>query len=81
MVVLPGADLESARQVAERIREQVGAIDTGRWFTDRGLTVSLGVTVSRPGGDTEGAMLRRADAALYQAKHEGRDRVVTRMID
>jgi diguanylate cyclase (GGDEF)-like protein len=81
MVVLPGADLESARQVAERIREQVGAIDTGRWFTDRGLTVSLGVTVSRPGGETAGAVRRRADAALYQAKHEGRDRVVTRMID
>ncbi len=78
LVVLPETDLESARQVAERIREQVGAIDTSRWFSDRGLTVSLGVTVSQGSGDTASQMLRRADAALYEAKHGGRNRVVTR---
>ena len=78
LVVLPETDLESARFAAERIREQVGAIDTGGWFTDRGLTASLGVTVSSPGGDTPSQMLRRADTALYEAKHSGRNRVSTR---
>ena len=78
LVVLPETDLGSARQAAERIREQVSAIDTGRWLPGQGLTVSLGVTVSRPAGDTESHMLRRADAALYEAKHSGRNRVVTR---
>ena len=79
LVVLPEADLESARQAAERIRERVSAIDTQRWFTDRGLSISLGVTVSRPDGDTQGDMLRRADNALYAAKHGGRNRVVTQL--
>jgi len=77
LIVLPQADLESARVAAERIREQVGTIDTSRWFPGAGLAVSLGVTVSRS-GDTEGSVLRRADAALYEAKHSGRNRVVTR---
>ncbi len=77
LVVLPQTDLESARQAAERLREQISAIDTSRWFTDHGLAVSLGVTVSHP-GDTEGSMLHRADTALYEAKHSGRNRVVTR---
>jgi diguanylate cyclase (GGDEF)-like protein len=77
LIVLPQTDLESARQAAERIREQVAAIDTSRWFSGTGLAVSLGVTVSRV-GDTEGSMLRRADIALYEAKHSGRNRVVTR---
>jgi len=81
LVVLPQTDLDSARQAAERIREQVSAIDTGRWFTDRGLSVSIGVTVSQPGGDAASHMLRRADAALYAAKHDGRNRVVTRGVE
>lgn len=78
LVVLPETDLESARQAAERIRERVSQIDTGRWFgTQQRLTVSLGVTASRPAGDTESSMLRRADAALYAAKERGRNRVAT----
>jgi len=77
LVVLPETDLESARQAAERIRESVGSIDTGAWFADRALTVSLGVTTSQSGGDTLSAMLGRADEALYEAKHAGRNRVVT----
>jgi diguanylate cyclase (GGDEF)-like protein len=77
LIVLPQSDLESARQAAERIREQIGAIDSSRWFQGEGLAASLGVTVSRS-GDTEGSMLHRADGALYEAKHSGRNRVVAR---
>ena len=78
LVVLPDTGLESARRAAERIREQIGAIDTGRWFTGRGLSVSLGVTVSAAMGDSASDMLRRADAALYDAKQSGRNRVAVR---
>jgi diguanylate cyclase (GGDEF)-like protein len=77
LIVLPETNLEAACQVAERIRVQVSVIDTGRWFTDLRLTVSLGVTDSNASGDSEAQMLRRADAALYFAKHGGRNRVAT----
>ena len=77
LVVLPETDLESARQAAERIREQVREIDTRRWLGEGNLTVSLGVTASHPGHDSLSDMLRRADTALYAAKRAGRDRVHT----
>jgi diguanylate cyclase (GGDEF)-like protein len=40
------------------------------------FTVSIGLTTNLPIGDTVEAMLARADAAMYQAKEHGRDRVM-----
>ena len=77
LVVLPQTGLEAARQAAERIREQVGALETRHLADASQLTVSLGVTVSRPGQDGLSDLLRRADEALYAAKHGGRNRVAT----
>ena len=51
------------------------ALDLKRWLGEGSLTVSLGVTVSRSGHDAPSDMLRRADTALYAAKHSGRNRV------
>jgi len=76
LVVLPDTDLESARQAAERIRESVAGIDTQRLDGQPPLTVSLGVAASDRPTDTVSAMLRRADAALYDAKRAGRNRVI-----
>jgi diguanylate cyclase (GGDEF)-like protein len=42
---------------------------------DFAVTISVGVTSSGP-GDTLATLLERADAALYDAKHSGRNRVV-----
>jgi diguanylate cyclase (GGDEF)-like protein len=77
LVALPDTDLESARQAAERIRERVGALRTRHAADPNPLTVSLGVAVSRPGQDGLSDVLRRADEALYAAKHGGRNRVST----
>jgi diguanylate cyclase (GGDEF)-like protein len=77
LIVLPGAVLDPAMQVAESLREGIMAIDTGRWFADhRSITASIGVATSNPGGDTVSSMLQRADQALYAAKRGGRNCVM-----
>jgi diguanylate cyclase (GGDEF)-like protein len=72
--VLPSA-LAEARTVAERVRaafEIAGAEISGRRI---GATVSIGATCAAvPGCDIE-ALLARADAALYNAKGNGRNRL------
>jgi diguanylate cyclase (GGDEF) domain len=72
-VVIPGADFDQAYRKAERFREGVMGIDTRRWLNDRRITVSIGLTLSKPTGDTPSTMLQRADAALYDAKRAGRN--------
>lgn len=76
LVVLPGTELQGARQAAERMRK---AVAETRYETKSGnlsVTVSIGVATYREGDDAE-TLLRRADRALYEAKENGRDRVET----
>jgi diguanylate cyclase (GGDEF)-like protein len=72
IAVLPNADIDGAREVAERVRS---AVEAGGRFDDSGLrtTVSVGCA-SGTGADIE-ELLRAADAALYDAKMAGRNRV------
>ena len=76
LALLPGTDGDSARHVAERMREAMRAepvpLDDGRVIE---ITASLGVAAGAPGESLE-AVLARADLALYRAKAQGRDRVV-----
>ena len=76
VMVLPDTDLQDAHLFAERIRMLVPSIDLSRWLGGRRITVSIGVVASI-GADTVTTMLRRADAALYTAKHAGRNCVRT----
>ncbi|QOY92815.1 GGDEF domain-containing protein [Massilia sp. UMI-21] len=75
-VLLPDANYQTAEAVAERLR---AALDrsAARRPDDAGVayTVSIGLAMLERGEDIAGLM-RRADAALYQAKAEGRNRVV-----
>ncbi len=76
-IVLPGADEQSAATVlAERIRRTVAEepIDT-----DAGqvrVTISIGVATMDAEMTTSEDLFKRADAALYEAKQAGRNRVV-----
>lgn len=75
-VLLPGADVEAAHGVAERIRRAVESHDFqgGPGQPGGRVTVSIGVSTSPP-PDGE-VMLEAADAALYRAKRQGRNQVV-----
>lgn len=76
IVVLPYAQLEIARQRAKLICAEVKHMQIQ--FSGRpidGITLSLGVAVFPEHGSTVTAVLQAADAALYKAKTEGRDRV------
>jgi len=74
VVVLPETDETGARQAAERLCAAIRR----KPFGDPGqppirLTVSVGVAVFPRHGSTASSLLACADAALYEAKHAGRD--------
>jgi diguanylate cyclase (GGDEF)-like protein len=72
LVLLPGATIEEAAEVAERLRSSVGAAPV----SGQSLTMSFGVAASADGEAFDfDALYARADAALYAAKRGGRDRV------
>jgi diguanylate cyclase (GGDEF)-like protein len=76
LVVLPSTGLEGARVVAERVRAAVRelSIDSVEGVALPPLGVSIGVATLEPGEDA-GALVHRADLRLYDAKHNGRNRV------
>ena len=77
VVVLPGADLRIASEVAERIRRAVFEGQIIRRSTGEklpGITISVGVAQFR-GGEPLVDLIDRCDRALYLAKKSGRNRV------
>lgn len=77
-VILPGADLAAAIQRAEELRAAVTRMSVKlRGATLARVTASLGVAALHDHGKTGPDLLKAADEALYEAKKEGRNRVVT----
>lgn len=77
-VLLAHTGEEGAREVAEKLRRRIAALDIeGADGQPLGhLSVSIGVATRHP-GESATALLGRADAALYDAKRSGRDRVAS----
>ncbi|WP_244276380.1 GGDEF domain-containing protein [Methylobacterium indicum] len=73
-VLLVGTAMADGTAVAERIRTAVADMPVATEGGPIGITVSIGLAAAGP-GETLPAAMRRADAALYAAKHGGRNRV------
>jgi diguanylate cyclase (GGDEF)-like protein len=76
VALMPGATLEQAQAIGERVREAVAAMAIAAQATDVPIPITASVGVSGLGpGELDGlAMLGRADHAMYAAKREGRNR-------
>jgi diguanylate cyclase (GGDEF)-like protein len=73
VALLPDAGADEAGAVAERLRKGVAAVAAEHGET---VTVSVGVASAEGAPGISPALMARADAALYRAKRDGRDRVV-----
>jgi diguanylate cyclase (GGDEF)-like protein len=72
LVLLPDTDVDAATRVAERLRQVIAASPCG----GQPVTISIGVAANAAGTRfVYRDVFGRADAALYEAKHAGRDRV------
>jgi diguanylate cyclase (GGDEF)-like protein len=71
VVIAPNTGHDGAVQLAERIRT---AIEQAEWPL-RAVTASLGVSTATPVTESAAALVAEADAALYQSKEGGRNRV------
>ncbi|HEY9103711.1 sensor domain-containing diguanylate cyclase, partial [Chitinimonas sp.] len=72
MMLLPGATMDTAQQVAQRLRLAMASQDN---VTGNEVTISLGVAHWPSSDDDLATVIRKADIALYEAKHQGRNRV------
>src|ERR1700682_481002 len=79
VVVMPDTDLGIANKVAERIRRRIAAeafpIDRGSRNVEVTISIGLAGRIGTP--DNSALIMKRADAALYLAKRNGRNRVVS----
>jgi two-component system, cell cycle response regulator len=77
VVVMPDTEIAVGATVAERIRRRIATepftIRNGAGAID--VTISIGIATLADANDQPGAILKRADDALFRAKRDGRNRV------
>src|SRR5713226_2670443 len=83
VVVMPDTGLPVATMVAERLRNVIAEkpVTLGEGAGEIGVTISIGIAVTREGGDSATALLQRADKALYGAKASGRNCVYSSVVE
>jgi diguanylate cyclase (GGDEF)-like protein len=75
-VILPNTDVAGASQLAEQLRTAIAALTVSWGGQTIDLTASIGVSAGVITADSDTVqLLAQADQALYQAKHQGRNRV------
>ena len=80
-ILLPETDAAGAREVGERLLQAVRERRIEHDGHTLNITVSIGATALGPGDDSFESAFLRADRALYEAKHGGRDRIMISLSD
>jgi diguanylate cyclase (GGDEF)-like protein len=75
IIMLPETDLAGARPFAERLRKAIATMPVVLPSGNLAITCSLGISERTASDLDAGQLLARADAALYEAKASGRNRV------
>lgn len=75
LFLLPETDKEGALRFAERFRERIKQVSIGE--NNITITISGGIVTAPADGDDRTELLRKVDNALYEAKHSGRDKVLS----
>ena len=75
LIILPDTDLGNARLIADSLRQNYAAFNQGQESDPFHATLSIGLAAYPAFHSAEG-LLRAADASMYRAKQEGRNRVV-----
>jgi diguanylate cyclase (GGDEF)-like protein len=75
-ILLPSCASEYARQRAEQLRSTIAGITAHQGTTKATVSASFGIATTETSGRELGQLLAHADAALYEAKRIGRNRVV-----
>ncbi len=75
VIVLPDTSVENALALAERIRASVEGTPADTGDQPISVTISIGLSAISPDDPNDHSALERADLALYDAKHSGRNRV------
>jgi len=74
IIVMPGCDMAAAAYKAEQLRADIEALSGPN---NAPVSASFGVASLSPGSSSASELVANADAALYRAKKEGRNRVMT----
>jgi diguanylate cyclase (GGDEF)-like protein len=77
VVFLPETEIEAAGKVGDRIRQAIAAMSIQIEEATVQVTISVGVASMTEQDQALYHILKRADRALFQAKHQGRNQVVT----
>jgi diguanylate cyclase (GGDEF)-like protein len=75
-ILLPGCRVDEARRRAEQLRITIAATNVQQGVSKATVSASFGVSASSRSGYELRQLMAHADAALYQAKYAGRNRVV-----